>query len=155
MSYICELTEWSGQPSLTIRTRAAVQDLPRVFGEVYSAIEQYLGEMGESPDGPPFAAYYNMDMQDLDVEIGFPVARELPGRGDIRAGRMPAGKVATCLYVGRYSDMEPAYNALSKWVEENGYEATGVVYELYLSDPEQTPPDRHQTRIAYPLRQAH
>jgi effector-binding domain-containing protein len=152
MSYHCELKEWSAQPTLAIRTRAAVQDLSRVMGETYGAIAQYLGELGEYPAGPPFAAYHNMDMQDLDVEIGFPVARELPGRGDIQAGHLPQGKVATHLYTGPYSDMESAYDALSRWIEENGYEPTGVAYEFYLSDPEETPPDEHQTQIVFPLK---
>jgi effector-binding domain-containing protein len=155
MSYQCELKEWSGQSALAIRTRAAVQDLPRVFGEAYEAIEQYLGELEEPPAGPPFAAYHNLDMQNLDVEIGFPVVQVLPGRGDVQAGRLPEGKVATCLYTGPYSDMEPAYAALSQWIEENGYEAAGVAYEIYLSDPEKTPPDKHQTQIVYPLKQVH
>ncbi|MFO7742265.1 MAG: GyrI-like domain-containing protein [Anaerolineae bacterium] len=152
MSYQCELKQWYARPTLAIRTRAAVQDLPRVFEQVYGAIGHYLGELGEPPAGPPFAAYHNMDMQDLDVEIGFPVTRELPGRDDIQAGQLPEGRVATCLHTGPYSDMEPAYAALSQWMEENGYEPTGVAYEMYLSDPQETPPDRHQTQIAFPLK---
>ncbi len=145
MSYQCELKEWSAQPTLAIRTRAAVQDLPRVFGEVYGAIGRYLGELGEPPGGPPFAAYHNMDMQDLDIEIGFPVTRELPGRDDIQPGQLPGGEVATCLHTGPYSSLHAAYNALTQWIEEHGYEATGVAYEVYLSDPQETPPDRQQT----------
>ncbi|MEA3376174.1 MAG: GyrI-like domain-containing protein [Chloroflexota bacterium] len=152
MSYQCELKEWYSQPTLAIRTRAAVQDLPGIFEQVYGAIGHYLGELGEPPAGPPLAAYHNMDMQDLDVEIGFPVTRELPGRDDIQAGQLPEGRVATCLHTGPYSDMEPAYAALSQWMEENGHEPTGVAYEMYLSDPEDTPPDRHQTQIAFPLK---
>lgn len=152
MSYQCKLKEWSTQPTLAIRTRTAVQDLPQVLGETYHAIEEYLAELGEQPAGPPFTAYHNMDMQDLDVEIGFPVPRELPGRGDIQAGHLPEGKVATHLYIGPYSDMEPAYDALSQWIQENGYEPTGVAYEFYLSDPAETPPEEHQTQIVYPLK---
>ena len=152
MSYHCELKEWSAQPTLVIRTRTAVQDLPQVLGDAYCAIEQYLRELEEPPAGPPFTAYHNMDMQNLDVEIGFPVPRELPGRGDIQAGHLPEGKIATYLYTGPYSDMEPAYDALSRWIEENGYEPTGVAYEFYLTDPEETPPEEHQTQIVYPLK---
>ena len=32
MSYNCELKEQPAQPALTVRTRAAVQDLPQLFG---------------------------------------------------------------------------------------------------------------------------
>jgi len=152
MSYQCELKEWSAQPTLTIRTRTAVQDLPQVLGEAYQAIEEYLGELKEQPAGPPFTAYYNMDMQNLDVEIGFPVPRELSGRGAIQAGHLPEGKIATSLYTGPYSDMEPAYAALSEWIEEHGYEPTGVAYEFYLTDPDEAPPEEWQTQIAFPLK---
>ena len=41
-------------------------------------IAQYLAEQSEQPAGAPFVAYYNMDMQNLDVEIGFPVTACLP-----------------------------------------------------------------------------
>lgn len=152
MTYQCEVKEQPVQKTLSIRIRAAVQDLPRVFEEGYGTIAQYLGELGEQPIGPPFAAYYNMDMDDLDVELGFPVARTLPGRAQIKAGEIPGGRVATCLHIGPYSEMEPAYTALTDWVKDNGYEATGVVYELYLNDPRETPPA--QTQIIFPLKSA-
>ena len=150
MSYQCELKEQPAQKTVCIRTRAAVQDLPRLLKDGYGVIAQYLDELGEQPIGPPFAAYYNMDMADLDVEFGFPVARPLPGRAEIKAGEIPGGRVATYLYTGPYSEMEPVYTALAKWMEENGFESTGVTYELYLNDPRQTPPA--QTQIIFPLK---
>ena len=120
MSYKCEVKEQTAQPTLAIRRRVSVQDLPQALGGAYGAIAQYLGELGEQPVGPPFAAYHNMDMQNLDVEIGFPVSRRLPGKDDINASEIPGGKVATCLYTGPYSEVEPAYNALSQWIKTMG-----------------------------------
>ena len=152
MSYECEIKEQSDQPVLSIRTRTPVQDIPQVLGKAYGAIAQYLEELGEQPAGPPFAAYYNMDMQNLDIEIGFPVSVKLPGKGDIEASKIPSGKVATCLYTGPYSEIEPAYNAISQWIEGNGYKPTGVVYEMYLNDPAQTPPQELKTQILFPLK---
>ena len=151
MSYNCELKQQPAQPALTVRTRAAVQDLPQLFGKTYGAIMQYLGELGEQPTGMPFAAYYNMDMQNLDVEIGFPVAREIPGKGEIRAGEFPGGKLASVLHIGPYDQCAPAYDALTQWVKDHGYEATGVAYEIYFSDPN-TPPQEIKTEIVFPLK---
>ncbi len=152
MSYYCEVKEQPVQKTLSIRTRAAVQDLPQVLGEGYGAIAQYLSELGEQPIGPPFAAYYNMDMDNLDLELGFPVARTLPGLANIKAGEIPGGRVATCLYTGPYRDLEAAYNAVAEWLKDNGYEATGVTYEFYLNDPTETPPAELQTQIILPLK---
>jgi effector-binding domain-containing protein len=152
MSYQCELKEPPFQYALSIRTRVSVQELPQALGQAYGAIAQYLGGLGEQPAGPPFAAYYNMDMQNLDVEIGFPLSAKLAGSGSIQASEMPSGKIATCVYTGPYTDIAPAYAALSAWMKENGCEATGVVYELYLNDPAQTPPLELLTQIAFPLK---
>lgn len=126
-------------------------NLPQVLGAAYGSIMQYLAEIGEYPSGAPFAAYYNMDMQDLDVEVGFPVSKTIPGKNEIKPGEIPAGKHAACLHVGRYSEVEPAYNALMQWIKENGYTPTGVAYEFYLNDPSRTPETELQTRIAFPL----
>jgi effector-binding domain-containing protein len=151
MTYHIEVTEQPAQPALVIRTHAAAPDLPRLFGEAYGALMRYLGELGEQPVGMPFAAYHNMDMQDLDLEIGFPVARPLPAKGEIQAGELPAGRWASVLHVGPYDQCGPAYEALAAWINEHNYTPVGVAYEAYCSEPE-TPPQEIRTWIRFPLR---
>lgn len=152
MTYHCEMHEKAAQPTLAIRTTAAAQQLPEVLPQAYMAIMQYLSELGEYPAGMPYAAYFNMDMDNLQVEIGFPVGKALPGRDDIKASEIPAGKQASCLYTGPYDQCEPAYEALSAWIEAQGYEPTGVAYEFYLNDPHEVPPEEIQTLIMLTLK---
>jgi len=152
MTYMCETKEQPTQPTLSVRVRAPMQELPQVMGRAYGEIAQYLCELGEQPAGPPFAAYYNLDVQDLDVEIGMPVSKNLPGKGNVQPSAMPGGKYAACLHTGPYSDIGPAYNTLSHWVLENGHIPTGVAYELYLNDPARTLPAELRTQILFPLR---
>ncbi len=57
----------------------------------YQKIGALMGKYGEQPVDVPYVAYYNMDMQDLDVEIGFIVGRPLEGEGDVKAVIYPAG----------------------------------------------------------------
>ena len=151
MEYQCELKEQAAQPALSVRTHAAVQDLPALFGKAYGAIMQYLAELSEQPAGMPFAAYYDMNMQNMDVEIGFPVARPLAGKGEIQASEFPGGKLASVMHIGPYDQMRPAYDALTQWVKAQGYEATGIAYELYYSEPK-TPPMEIRTEIMFPLK---
>jgi len=103
MQYKIELQEQPAQPVLSVRARAAVGDLPQVLGNAYGAIMLYLGELGIHPSGAPFVAYYNMDMQNLDIEIGFPVSDILPEKNDIKTGEIPAGKQVSCIHKGPYS----------------------------------------------------
>ncbi len=151
MSFPCQTLIRPAQPVLSVRTRAAVGDLPKIIGPVYAQIMAYLGERGETPCGEPFVAYYNLDMQDLDLEIGFPVNRTLPGKDAIQPGEIPAGDYAACLYTGPYEAMEPAYNALQEHIHAKGRQPSGVAYEFYLNGPDQVPPDQYQTRILLPL----
>ncbi len=151
MTYQCELKQQPAQSALAIRTRAAVQDLPQVFGRAYGALMQYLGELGEQPAGMPYAAYFNMDMQNLDLEIGFPVAHKIAGKGEIQPSEFPGGKLASTVHIGPYDQVGPAYDALMKWIGAQGYQAAEVAYEIYYSGPE-TPPHEIKTEILFPLK---
>jgi effector-binding domain-containing protein len=123
-----------------------------LLGRVYGQVFHYLEQLKEEPAGPPYVAYYNMDMQNLDIEIGIPVSRDLPSQGGIRSANIPGGDMASCLYTGPYNEMGSAYNALTEWVEKNGHQVTGVAYELYLNDPGQIPEQELQTQILFPLK---
>ena len=154
MSYEVTLTEQASLPTLVVRTRSSVHNLPGALGQAYGAIAGYLGGMGQAPTGPPFSAYYNADMEDLDVEIGFPVAQPLPGEGEVQAGWMQGGTVAVCLHVGPYSKIGAAYEALMAWMAENRYEPAGPAYEIYLNDPAVTPHSELQTQLVFPVQRA-
>ncbi len=151
MEYKCELVEQPAQPIVSIRTRTPVGDMPQVLGNAFGLLMGYFGQQNEYPAGAPFVAYYNMDMQDLDIAIGFPVVRPLPDVGEVHGGEIPAGKAAVCLHEGSYQLIGAAYEALSAWMAEKGYTPTGLVYEYYLNDPEETPEDELLTRIVFPL----
>jgi effector-binding domain-containing protein len=152
MEYRCELLDRPAQPALVIRTRTAVQSLPQVVGEAYGAIMQYAGQLGLQPSGAPFVAYYNMDMQDLDLEIGFPFDQKLPGKGIVLAGEIPGGKAAACLHVGPYDQLGAAYETLQRWMQASGYVPAGVAYEFYLNDPQATPAAELRTQLVFPLK---
>jgi len=152
MTYHCELVNQPAQPTLSIRTTTSIKELPQELGRAYGAIGQYMAEIGEQPSGAPYAAYFTFDIESMDIEIGFPVANSLPGKGEIQSGEIPAGKIAQCLYTGPYNKIEPAYNALTAYVEQQGYEATGVAYEFYLNDPGEVAPEELLTQIVFRLK---
>lgn len=151
MRHRCRRTTEPARQTLSVRMRTTVEQLPRQFEQTYGDIGAYLAELDEEPDGAPFAAYYNLDMNDLDVEIGIPVRRALPPRGLIAGGMIPGGRAATLLHTGPYSEMEPSYQALMRWMEDHEMQASGIAYEYYLDDPADTPPHQLRTRIVFPL----
>jgi len=153
MKYQCEAVEQGLQHVAYVRTRCDVKDLPTVLGESFCKIMKYLQRLSVTPNGAPYTAYFNMDMNDLDIEIGIPVSSEFTLGDDVLLGKLPQGKCAVTLHKGPYSDVGPAYNALSEWMNERGYVPQGVAYEFYLNDPDDTPPEMLETRIVFPLKE--
>jgi effector-binding domain-containing protein len=138
------------QPTISIRTRARVEELPMLIGAGYGKMAAYLGELGEHLSDVPYVAYHNMDMQNLDVEIGFPVAEALPEKGDIRSGSIPEGRVVFCMYRGAYREMVSTYAEMANWIEKNGLQSTGTVYECYYNGPDY-PESELLTMIVMPV----
>ncbi len=152
MEYQCEIKEMPAQDTLCVRVRAKAQDLPQVMGRWFGEIGRYLVELRQPPTGMPYSGYFNMDIQDMDVEIGFPVGKPLPGKGDIQPGTLPGGRMAAVMHFGSYDTLEAAYHALQAYVQVQGLTATGVWYELYMNDPNQVAPEQIQTLVLMPLK---
>lgn len=93
-----EILQRRDQPTLVIRKTVKVDDLPGVIGYCYEEIEKYLKDIEVYVEDVPFVAYHNMDMQHLDVEIGFPVSQKIPEKGEIKPGVIKAGKVIFCMH---------------------------------------------------------
>lgn len=146
-----ELFEAADKYTLSVRTRTSVEKLPMLITEVYSKLAKYLQELETTMADMPFVCYYNLDMQDMDVEIGFIVAKPLPAKDNIQAGVIPAGKRAVCLYRGPYSEIEPIYMEMLKWTFDKEYKTQGHVYESYYNSPEDFHESELITRIVMPI----
>ncbi len=152
MIYKIKLLEMPNQPALAIRTVTPVEILPQFFGPAYSCIMQHLTTLGEYPAGMPYGLYFNMDMSALDVEAGFPVAKELPGNEEIKCVTIPGGKYISTIHRGAYDAVAPAYDALTAYAKENQLEPTGLAYEYYLNDPGSGPDVIAETEIRFPVK---
>lgn len=152
MEYLFILEEKPAQPTLSVHTRTAVGNLPAVLGKAYRSLAGYLSEVGVSPVGAPYVGYFNTDMQDMDIEIGFPVEQVLAGKDEIQASEIPSGKRVSCIYTGPYNEVGPVYDAALEWITNNGHISTGTSYEFYLNDPTQTPPAELLTEVVFMLK---
>ncbi len=134
-----EIMERGERPILSVRGTTTMENMSQVIGEGYSRIGAYLAEAGTYPSDAPFVVYHNMDMQALDIEMCFPVAKALPGNAGVKSGTVAAGKFVCGMYRGPYEDIGPAYEEMTKWMEEKGLKDNGVFHECYLNGPEGSP----------------
>lgn len=151
MGYEVKLVEVDEQPVACVRARSSQPGLPNVIGLAYHEIMEYLTAQGVQPVYAPYTAYYNMDMKDLDVEMGFHIAATVEGKGRIHFRTMPAGWQIEVMYKGPYSGLIEPYNALQGWLDDNRYERCGPAFEYYFTGPE-VPENEHITKIVIPVR---
>ena len=152
MSYIFQVVETEEQPVLSVQTNTGMENLPNIIGEIYQSIVTYLLKEEEEPLGPPFIAYYNMDMENLQIKVGFPVEAELPGEGEIALRHLPGGKKAVGFHKGSYQDLAQVYDRLTEWMHSRGYEAAGVAYEHYYNTVQDVPESELLTKVEFLLK---
>ncbi len=138
--------------TLSIRLFTSASKIPEVLGSIYGEIARLVERKGLPFTGMPFVIYYNMDMENLDLEAGFPVGGSLEAEGRVKPSKLPAGEMATALHTGPYDTLEATYNELTAFVKEQGRETEEFMYEEYLNSPEEVKPEELQTRIYFILK---
>lgn len=144
------LIDQDAQPAIVIRKTVSLDTLPQAIGDSYQKLAHYLQESQTVLAGMPFVSYHNMDMQNLKVEIGFPVRKPMPDHGDITTVSIQEGLRLTCIFRGPYSQLEPVYAEMQEYMNENNLVNTGPVYECYLNGPE-FPEEELLTQIIMPV----
>ena len=150
------------QPYVAIRTKVSMQEIPTVLPPLIPEVYAWLQKNHVATDHPCFFCYHRMDKDDmLEVDVGVPVDKVLSGDDRILADVFPAGRYATVLHTGHYSNLRKAHMNLESWKEKMGLKekalitengAWGVRIEFYITDPEQEPnPDKWVTEIAFLL----
>ncbi len=129
--------------------------IPAAFGRLIG----WIGSKGYAPAGPPFGIYYDDPAQvsssDLKWELDFPINSQVSPEGPDAEGlgvkRFEGGLYAFAVHKGPYDEVGPVYGAVAAWTGENGYVIAGPPQEVYLSDPNSTPPDDLLTEIRFPV----
>jgi len=138
--------------TLTVRLFTPATRLSETLGGIYGEIAGVVAQKGLTFTGAPYVMYYNMDMENLDIEAGFPVVGPLEEEGRVKSSSIPAGEMATALHKGSYESLEKTYNELAAFVKKEGREAEEFMYEEYLNSPDEVKPEELQTKIYFFLK---
>lgn len=81
------------------------------------------------------------------------VKETYPDTKHVRFRTLPEGTVASCIFKGGYEQIVDAYAAVGTWIEANGYECAGPMFDIYHVSPHETQnPDEFITEVCYPIR---
>ena len=118
-----------------VRAVVDPEDVPDFMADALGMVVGALADAGLRPAGPPFARYFSMDAEGLDVATGFPVAEPFLGAGVVHPGELPAGPAAVTTFVGAFGGLEEAWTALRRRIVELGRTPGDDPWEVYFIGP--------------------
>ena len=89
----------------------------------------------------------------VDVEIQMTVEGNYHDTEHVRFKTEPAVCVASAIHYGSYETISDASAAVAAWVEKNGYQMCGVMFNVYHVSPHETQnPDELVTEVCIPVK---
>lgn len=142
------------------RYAATVQmTIPRYEDEgmVWSTLVGETCRMNLAEADPCLCAVTFLDgeYKETDVEVlaWKTVKGSYPDTEHVRFRTLPEVTVASCIYRGSYAQIIDVYAAVIPWIEANGYEAAGPMFNIYHVSPHDTnDPDKFVTEVCYPIK---
>jgi effector-binding domain-containing protein len=127
-------------------------------GHLWKDLGEHIGKYGAKIIPPCMVIYHDTGYKEeaVDAEVVEPIEGDLPDTERIKVGLLEGVKNMACVvHKGSYQTLHMAYNAISKWIEENKYEVIGAQRELYLKG-EWLTSDQNEyiTEIQFPVRKA-
>lgn len=118
----------------TIRERVAMTAIGKAMGEGFGEIARAAEAAEAEINGMPFAMFHEIDPEEADVELGFPVLGEVDA-GRVHSATLKGGRAVCTVHTGPYEEVGAAYEALNRWVQEHGERVSGPPREVYLNEP--------------------
>jgi len=129
---------------------------PPEQGGLWGELEGYLAMQGVRTAGPCLSLYHDDEAKerDWDIEVCEALETDLVETGRVKVCILPdVTNMACVVHHGPFTTIGEAYDAISKWISENGYHITGPAREVYLKPAEngsQTDPAT-VTEIQFPV----
>lgn len=99
----------------------------------------YLTRTGTRMIGPPMAIYHDPEFreQDWDIEVVMPLSEAIPSSERVQVYELPGAEMMACVvHTGPFATIGEAYDAIAKWIDQNGYHIVGPGRELNLRLPD-------------------
>lgn len=106
---------------------------------MWDTLMNYLDGQKAHMVGTPMAIYHDPEFKEIDwdIEVCMPIAGELPTNKEVRVYSLPGTETMACtVHSGSFATIGEAYDAIAKWIDQNGYQIIGPPRELNLRMPE-------------------
>lgn len=93
---------------------------------------------------------------DVDAEATATLKTRIPADDTVRVYELAGGRMASTVHNGAYNGLYQGYNALTAWIDANGYRVNGAARELYhfSQEPIRDDDESYVTEIQLPVEHA-
>jgi effector-binding domain-containing protein len=131
-------------------------DVAAALGAAYGRVAVYVTANGLQLDGQPIAITNYWDERGYGFDAGIPVSGT-PTRGagpdsPVRMGETYGGRVVRAVNVGPYTGLQETYAKVGAFMEVHELVPNGRSWDLYVSDPGNTPEDELITEVYFPVK---
>ncbi|MDC7232733.1 MAG: MerR family transcriptional regulator [Spirochaetales bacterium] len=124
-------------PEVIVASMRVTVDSYDSYFDVVPKMGEYMNSVGAVCAEPAycFNLYHDGEYRerDIDVEICEAVTAFSPDSDKVKFKTIPGVDEAACLmHKGPYSSLSESYNALFRWIEEQGWQADGLPRESYI-----------------------
>lgn len=139
---------------------ASVRDILESYnyeGRLWHYMMKETADQNLTPANPclAFGIFHDAEYKerDVDVEIQMTVEGNYHDTEHVRFKTEPAVCVASAIHYGSYETISDASAAVAAWVEKNGYQMCGVMFNVYHVSPHETQnPDELVTEVCIPVK---
>lgn len=139
---------------------ASVRDVLESYnyeGRLWHYMMKETADQNLTPANPclAFGIFHDAEYKerDVDVEIQMTVEGNYHDTEHVRFKTEPAVCVASAIHYGSYETISDASAAVAAWVEKNGYQMCGVMFNVYHVSPHETQnPDELVTEVCIPVK---
>lgn len=146
-----EILTTTAQAAIAIREKVKMKEIPQAMGRMFAELGPLLqGEV--QCIGPPFAFYHSWTDDEMEVEVGFPVAGKGITKGRVEPFELPAVKAVVGMHIGPYDKLVDTYSKMSEWMKANHHQPADYMWEEYLNSPDEVPQEKLMTRLIWPIK---
>ena len=126
-------------------------------GMVWSTLVSETAHMKLAEADPCLCAVTFLDGEykekDVEVMAWKTVKGDYPDTEHVKFVTLPEVTVASCTFKGGYHLINEVYAAIAAWLDANGYESAGPMFNIYHVSPHETRnPDEFVTEVCYPVK---
>lgn len=151
MNYTIEIRNLEPTRVALSHYNGPVQDAPKYMPAVFKSVRGLT-------NGAPFIGYLSLVSPQGEAEMILCVpTAETPSAQGVEIAQLPGGKAACLTHIGPYNKMHLAYEAMNRYLAENGLSLRPPCREVYIKGPGMVlkgNPEQYITELVFPLEDA-